>query len=75
MKNAGLEMMGDNFQPGILTPVIDGEARGVTPIPNFFRLFFCGGFRTFNGRPLKHPPPVPGSFCPRLATWRAIWGE
>ncbi|MDQ0616865.1 hypothetical protein QFZ33_000889 [Arthrobacter globiformis] len=29
--------MGDNFQPGTLTSVIDGEPERVTPIPKLFQ--------------------------------------
>jgi hypothetical protein len=36
----GWTLMGDNFQPGTLILVIDGEPQWVTPIPKLFQKTF-----------------------------------
>jgi hypothetical protein len=39
-KMPGWNLMGDNFQPGTLILVIDGEPQWVTPIPKLFQKTF-----------------------------------
>jgi hypothetical protein len=50
----GWNLMGDNFQPGTLTCVIDGAPQRVTPIPKLFQKnFFAARMARLSGRVRK----------------------
>jgi len=65
----GWNLMGDNFQPGTLTLVIDGEPQRVTPIPKLFQKLFPARVAVQAGANGQ------GVLVPHIATSAAVCGQ